>query len=73
MTSVAAQSICMDNRQYQFWANVSDLHITWLKDAVGVIINKNDQKKLNQLLFDASPWKQLHDHFHGNNPKSRKM
>jgi len=40
-------------RPHQIWANVSDLYVSWSKVAIGFIIHKND-KKLNQLLFDAS-------------------
>jgi len=43
----------VENRPYEIWANVSDLYVSWSKVAVGLIIPKND-KKLNQLLFDAS-------------------
>jgi len=39
-------------RPHQIWANVSDLYVSWSKVAIGFIIHKND-KKLNQLLFDA--------------------
>ena len=41
-------------RPYQFWTNISDLYVSWSKVSVGLTIHKNDKKKLNQVLFDAS-------------------
>jgi len=34
----------MENRPYQICTNVSDLHVSWSKVAVGLIIHKNDKK-----------------------------
>jgi len=31
-------------RSYQYWANDSDLYVSWSKDAVGLMIHKNDKK-----------------------------
>jgi len=52
---------------YQIWANVSDLHVSWSKVAVGLIIHKND-KKIEWIVV----W-HLYERFHGNKPKIRKM
>ena len=55
------------NNLYQFWANVSDLYVSWSKVALGLIIHKNDKKSwINRCLIPlwAFPWKQ---------PKNRKM
>jgi len=52
----------MPIRPYQFWANVSDLYVSWSKVAVGLIIHKNDKKSwINCCLTPplwAFPWKQ---------------
>jgi len=40
-------------RPYQFWANVSDLYLSWSKVAVATSFTKMT-KKLDQWLFDAS-------------------
>jgi len=58
----------MWSRPYQIWANVSDLYISWSKVAVGLIIHNKDKK-----IASIVVWHLLYEHFHGNNPKNRKM
>jgi len=51
----------MENRPYQICTNVSDLHVSWSKVAVGLIIHKNDKKSWTNCLTPplwAFPWKQ---------------
>ena len=52
------------SRPYQIWANDSDLHISWSKVAVGLIIHKIESIVI---------WRLLYEHFHGINPKNIKM
>jgi len=55
-------------RPYQFWANVSDLYVTWSKVAVGLVIHKNDKKS-----WIIVVWRLLCERFHGNNQKKCKI